>query len=243
MTLPDYPDWTQPVALAERVSLLTTPGQTVTPGGGSVSVPTADVASVAVVISIPNSVAGNRYYLRMNWQVGAVVVDYQAISFHDASSYLFPMGTIIVQAPARATSLVLSLAGAATGPMALSVYGSTRQVNDLAVTRPTSNSNRELASVAGLNVPASSTSAVRYVPPATGRIRFLADINVSKMTFRIMGVTEFGAPASVPLVTASPDGVNQLTFEFYAPQLALEWTVQNSDTVAHAFNGNFWDVS
>ena len=241
--LTDYPDFTQPVALAEQVSLLSTPGQTITAGGSVVNVATSTVSSVAIAITPPASVIGDRDILIIRWLEGAVVVDVDVVSFHDSLSYQTQSNPLLLQVPVRGTSLSLAVIGTSVAAMALAVYGSTRQLAGGTVSRQNTAPGRWLGNINSAGIGAGASTATLYIPPVSSRIRIDTTVFAATWTFLTTGVCLIPGINVRAIYAGKANGTEQWSHEFYAPQTALEFVATNTSAGALPITINAWDVS
>lgn len=243
MTLPDYPDWEQPVALAERITQLFS--GTLADNSGLVQLDTSNTQSISVSITPPAGAAGLAYELQLLWINGASFVEYQAVSFHTLASYGFPPNPIVVQVPARASTLRAVMQGNHGSNVAVVIYGSTRQVLSPAVSRIGSTGPQLLAAPGSLVVPAAGVSATVYVPPTASRVRIGTDSALATTQLRVSGwnVGAGGAVLNTELFRQAGNGVTPITAEFYAPLFGLSFILANSSGAAIGVTPTVWDVS
>lgn len=249
MTLPDYPDWTQPVALNE-VDVLLFSGH-VLPGAGVPPLDMSSLASVSIKVSPPvvGTAAGDRFGLGIDWQLEAAQSVYDTMSVHAPASYgagVIP-GSVLFT-PVRGSTLILEIGGDKPVNVGVDVSGTTRVVDQPLLTRPSSNALPALRCLDTGVVPvaAGATSARFYVPPVARRLVVQSSLATpSSVLIQLDAVSQTpgGAPVTEPFATLAANGSQPLRETVDIHQTATELTILNTGLAGQNVRVQVWDVS
>jgi hypothetical protein len=244
MTTPDYPDFTQGVGILDQAATLTTANQTITANGSQLTVDTSKLASVTVIIQLPQGAAGLRFRLTTQWVDAGFSCVQRTVSYHSANSYSSNPAIMQYQFPARGASLNLILQGDSNAVCNIIVIGSTRVIPDELIAYNQGDDDRMLLNVPSQSIPASSTTSTFYIPPVTRAysIDFVCGSASVLMTLiavnkEALGMTGRGF-ARIYGTTQ-----NVLANNVVLPYTALEVSMTNTSAGALSAGFIVWDVS
>lgn len=242
--LPDFPDWTTPVADIESVSadLLGLAGINVP--GSTATIDTSAYKSLVIAMLLPVAAIGTRYVMEAAWFVGAQPVDVQDLSFHSAPSYALGVVTTYWQLPVRGTSLQVTVEAGAAGNLSVQIFGSTRVIGGEAVSRQGGGLGRMLIDTGNVALAGLAASSTFYAPPVTSRLRArLQTGGATALHFTADGVNE-NAAALAATPAGRWDGTrNVQDGDIRLPGVGTEWVMTNDDAAARNLRLTVWDAS
>lgn len=244
MTTPDYPDFTQGVGVLDQAATLTTANQTITANGSQVTVDTSKLASLTIIIQLPQGAAGLRYRLTVQWVDAGFSQVQKQITYHSANSYASNPAILQWQVPCLGTSANLVLRGDTNAVCNLIVIGSTRVVPGETIAYNQGDDDQMLLNVPAQSVPANSSSVTFYVPPVARAYHFYWVIATTGLTYTVLGVNrEAAGSIARGFATIYSTTQRQFTNDLVMPRTALEVTMNN--TTAGALTAGFvvWDAS
>lgn len=245
MTLPDFPDWAQPSSQIEFVASLPNMPRLIHNGQTLGAFDVSAWRTLSVELLLPNPGTVQRYALLAQWAESATLTGSDALTYHSRTAYA-TQGVAILgwQLPVRAQSVSFILYGTDVTDTTVYLYGSTR---DLVGGRPRVSNDQLTRTLANANlgsIAAGATAPTFYVPPSTERVLLSSNQKIAPVQFLI------DAPSPVAGVVTNRRIANIFGTDvalqgepIYAPGLALEVNVFNSDTAAHSTTLNITDVS
>jgi len=244
VTIPDYPDWTQPVTQIEQVTVIPLPGGNLVANDPAVTIDVQRYASVLIGIGSPAAAVGSRYVVGATWGNLNSDVDYDSVAFHARTTYPATYSGPSWQLPVRGSHLTLQAWGDTNASLPVLVLGSTRAISGVTVTDDQTRLGRLLLDTGSINVPASSTSATSYIRPVSRAVRIVSSYQPNIITVNLQGVNATGGVAQSIRTWRNVQPANPATWDdILAAGVALEMSVINSDTVAHSGSVQVWDVS
>jgi hypothetical protein len=247
MTLPDFPDWAQPVAAIERDDAVV-PLQNVPDLGIIGPFDVAALASVEIAVQDRAAATGVRCQLQVIWNAAGVQVAQDSISFHSTESYQSFTGFVVARLPVQGSQLYLVARSSDGLGLAVQVEGSSRSMDgERRNILPDAQSGRCLLDTGATAVAAGATSAVFYTPPV-GRA---VNLRFSSGTISPAHVTADGVAVLAGVLSTSPFAeyplpttynVSMVT-DLPAPGVGVEWKMTNTDTVSRNLRLAVWDVS
>lgn len=244
MTTPDYPDFTQGVGLLDQASQVTSYLQPLTANGAGYAVDTSKADSVFLNFTLPNSVAGRKYYLTLSWsELGTTTVT-EYLSFHADQSYPFGLhdGSLLI--PAKGSSLFLTLLGDDNAVITITVIVSTRIIATPMLNWASNRADRMLNNVPAVSVPAGATTATFYVPPVLRALSvdFVTGSTSSLLTMLGVSLTN-GVLAARALGRIQGQTSNVLVNPIQIIGTGLECSMTNNGAAATLLGAVVWDVS
>lgn len=248
MPTPDFPDWTTPVRETETVTTILASVATIPNGSAVGPFDTSGAQSLAFAASGSNSTLGVRIVLQLTWLEGAFTVLTEWITLHTPASYGINAHQVEGTIPVRGSGVQARMWTSDGNPAELAMWASTRPVPDRRISTDSAENGRLLRSTGNQALAAGATSAVFYVPPVARSIsvRIPGVTTGVANTCRVLinGVQNFGgSPGASRMIELAYANGAQTFNPVEVPEVGLEVSLTNGDTVAHTISADIWDVS
>lgn len=237
MTTPDYPDWTQPVALVDQATNLSPPGNQLVPNGASLALDTSALATLDFVIIPPDAASLQRYDLLVQWEQGGDVFGTDSVSMYGINTYTLP-SEFGWQLPCRSQACTVYAVGSDPTPINVLIESSTRQLQAPRILRAGSEGRNAIMDSGLQNVAAGASTPNYYAPPVSQQLVACVTFGSTKM-FAQGNALCYGAGGLSDVflcaINAAPTGQTATPLPVVLPAASMStvWNIHNSDTVAH----------
>lgn len=240
----DYPDWTQPVALAEQVSADLLNGGGFPVNGSLLNIDSSRFASLALAITLPTTVIGSRNVIRILWLEGAQVVDRDTLTFHSQSSYATNMTTLFWHLPVRGSAFDITTRLSVIGPLSGVVIGSNRVINGATVSNDGSELDRVLFAAAPVSIAAGQTYGPFYIPPVSRAYQLTAGATQAATQLQVTTISDnAGGFSDAAMLTAAVGNGFLFYNDLVMPGSALSVAIKNNAAAASIMQLGIMDVS
>lgn len=242
-SVPDYPDWTQPVALQEQVTPNLLPVGGLAPGFSAGPYDSAGMESLTLTAHMTGGAAGLRSSLQVQWTEASATASWDDVSFHTAPSYSGIFQDLFWRLPVRGSAFTVWYYSEDAANIAVECYGSTRQLSG-PIVQPVNNYGGVLLDTGTLNITNGGTSANYYLPPTTnGWIINTPNALIAKLFATISGISLAGLLwnySSIALL--GNDGNALMPFNVRAAGIGGKLTVHNSTGAAASASAQAWPL-
>lgn len=246
MPAPDLPDFAASVSAIEQVTGPLLPGNTIATANPPALIDTSRYSSLAILLAIPGGGDNKMCGLVAEWQDNGTAVDYDLITFHNASPVQPYPDWHQFHLPVRGQSLQLRLYDeVGNKTTSCVVYGSTRAFPGGRDRIARLNWGQVLLDVNTGAVAAGAVSGTFYIPPVARSLSLNTSANVVTTPYllTVSGVGAIGSALSSTRLFVDAFTGRSNTIDLPVVGVGCTLTVTNNDTVSRNFNIRAWDAS